>query len=148
MTHELSRGERLERWATVLESCGKTRLTPLIGIEFLSRRDRLALRCPHSPVAVACQDPVLRRAGLAGDRLGDAMLFFGLSERQAHALLCSCRYLGMMRTSEVAKRLRLIAGGARTPARWPQKLAAALARWLVRLAARQRGAADLAAAAT
>ena len=61
------------------------------------------------------QDPVLRRDGLASDRLGDAMAFFELSNRQAHRLFCDCHYSGNMTGAGLAARLRRLAqGGIRT----------------------------------
>ncbi|MBV8888996.1 MAG: hypothetical protein JO305_04940 [Alphaproteobacteria bacterium] len=127
---QMSRRERLERWASVLERCGKSQLAPLLGVEFLCEADRRALRAANSPLAVAYADPVLRGAGLGGDRFGDGLEFFGLSHRQAHRLLCNCGYLGSMTPTEVARRLRAMATRGRLRDWRPQRPAAALARWL------------------
>jgi hypothetical protein len=86
----LSRRERLERWAEMLERAPERRLRSLGEIEFVPRAERPALRADNSPLTIAYADPVLRAAGLGSDRLGDAMAFFELSEHQAHRLLCSC----------------------------------------------------------
>src|SRR5688500_8894437 len=86
----LSRRERLERWAEVLDREPERRLRALGEIEFVPKAERGQLRADDSPITVAFSDPVLRASGLSGDRLGDAMAFFDLSERQAHHLLCSC----------------------------------------------------------
>ena len=77
----MSRRERLERWASVLAQQPERRLCAIEGTEFGTRPERLAKRADDSPITVAFQDPVLRAAGLRGDRVGDAVDFFELSER-------------------------------------------------------------------
>ena len=86
----LSRRERLERWAELLERQPKRRLRSLGEIEFVPKDKRPELRSDESPITVAFEDPILRAAGLKGDTLGDAMEFFELSEGASHRLLCSC----------------------------------------------------------
>jgi hypothetical protein len=54
---------------------------------------------------------VLREEGLTGDRLGEAMRFFDLSDRQAHRLFCDCHYHGAMTGTGLSARLRTIAKG-------------------------------------
>ena len=105
----LSRRERLERWAAVLEREPERRLRSLGEIEFTPEAERAALRADNSPLAVAFSDPVLRASGLAGDRLGDAMAFFGLSERQAHRLLCSCMNGWRIEAGKAARSIRRLA---------------------------------------
>lgn len=104
----LNRKDRLRRWASLLEAHHGP-MRALQRIEYLSIDDRHALRDEVSPIAVAYADPVLRAAGLRGDRLGDAIDFFGLTEDQAHHLLCDCHYHGAMTTQNVSTRLRAIA---------------------------------------
>src|SRR5688500_15401802 len=87
----LSRRERLERWAELLEHQPK-RMRAIPGVEFGPRPQRNARRADGSPLAVAYADPVLRAAGLQGDRIGDAAAFFGLSHGQLHLLVCSCHH--------------------------------------------------------
>src|SRR3712207_5486022 len=99
----LSRHARLKRWAEVLEREPRRRLKALEEIEAMPRTERHGHRVDDSPLAVAFSDPVLRACGLRGDRFGDALDFFGLTERQAHYLLCSCmngRYMEAGRTAE------------------------------------------------
>ena len=106
----MSRAERLERWATLLEHhAGK--ITALTRIEYLPPAERLQARADSSPLAIAFKDPVLREEGLAGDRLGDAMEFFELTDRQAHRLFCDCHYYGTMTGSGLASRLHAVAKG-------------------------------------
>ncbi|HTH17576.1 MAG TPA: hypothetical protein VL974_13045 [Magnetospirillum sp.] len=102
----LSRGERLNRWADLLDAQAGRPLRALEDVEYVSPAVRRDLRKEDSPLAVAFADPQLRADGLTGDRLGDAMDYFGLSERQAHWLLCDCHYGGRMTASEVAARVR------------------------------------------
>jgi hypothetical protein len=106
----MSRRERLERWADLLDRIpGK--LNALTRIEYLPAAERLEARADNSPLQVAFKDPVLREEGLNGDRLGEVMSFFELSDRQAHRLFCDCHYHGSMTGFGLAQRLRLIAKG-------------------------------------
>jgi hypothetical protein len=103
---KMSRGERLNRWADLLEAQAGRPLRALEDVEYVSPGVRRDMRKDDSPLAVAFADPVLRADGLGSDRLGDAMGYFSLSERQAHWLLCDCNYGGRMTSSEVALRVR------------------------------------------
>jgi hypothetical protein len=105
---KMSRRERLERWATILEQYEGS-LRPLVGIEYLSKQERALLQETGTPLRVAYGDSVLRDAGLASDRLGDATAFFDLTNGQAHYLLCDCYYRGSMTAGEVASRVRSVA---------------------------------------
>jgi hypothetical protein len=102
----LSRRERLLRWAETLERCPSPYLRPLRRVELYAPNERAKLRCDGSPLSVAYADPLLRSEGLDGDRLGDGGGFFGISDRDMHALVCDCRYGGRMRPQDVARRLR------------------------------------------
>jgi hypothetical protein len=105
----LSRHERLERWAELLERQPKRRLRSLGEIEFTPKDKQPELRSDESPITVAFEDPVLRADGLKGDRLGDAMEFFDLSDRDAHRLLCSCMNGWSMEAGSTARRVRRLA---------------------------------------
>jgi len=113
----MSRRERLERWAAVLERHGG-RVQPFIRIEDFSPEDRRSLRGEETPLTVAFADPVLRDEGLRGDSLGDAMTFFTLTHGQTHRLLCDCHYRGRMTAAGVADRLRTIAKGGIVQRLW------------------------------
>lgn len=102
----LTRHQRLERWASVLDELAGKRLKALEDVEYVAPSERHKLRAPRSPISVAFADPLLRADGLRGDTLGDAMTYFGLTERQGHDLLCDCTYQGRMTSSEVASRIR------------------------------------------
>lgn len=107
-TRVMSRRERLERWARLLEQSPSQWLSPLRRVEFMPKHESAALRCDNSPLSVAFADPVLREEGLASDRYGDIRAFFDLSSRQAHYLLCDCYYQGAMTSGMVAHRIRSI----------------------------------------
>ncbi|KAA2234607.1 hypothetical protein [Salinarimonas soli] len=112
----MSRHERLERWAEVLERDPGRRLKTLEEMEFVPRDERPLMRADNSPLTVAFQDPVLREEGLAGDTLGEARLFFGLSDGQAHRLLCSCMNGRAIQSEIAAKRIRGIVARSRMAA--------------------------------
>jgi hypothetical protein len=104
----MSRRERLERWATVLENHGHGSLNALRRIEFLPEDERMLVRADNSPLSLAAQDPILAAEGLASDRLGDAINFFELRQEEAHYLLCDCHFHGSMTASNVAWRVRAV----------------------------------------
>ncbi|MFC6487301.1 hypothetical protein [Nitratireductor sp. GCM10026969] len=117
----MSQHERVERWAALLEMHGGF-LNPLMQIEYLSPQERRAYRGTNTPLTVAFSDPVLREQGLKSDGLGDAMDFFGMSDSDAHRLLCDCRYFGRMTGGAVADRLRRYAARKRSRANFKQAI--------------------------
>jgi hypothetical protein len=117
-TPALSRGERLERWAGLLEREPERRLRALHGIEYGSPYERLTHRADGSPLAVAYADPVLRAAGLKSDTVGDTAEFFGLSHEQLHDLLCFCHHGETLAASSVAAQVRALTRQGDTPACW------------------------------
>lgn len=135
----MSRRQRLERWAELLEQQPERRLCAIEGTEFGARREREAKRADNSPVSVAFEDPVLRAEGLGGDRVGDAIAFFGLSESELHRLVCYCHYGLTVSPGAVATRLRAMTRHAEASV-WPPRhmvvggLSAAAAVGLVLLA--------------
>ena len=112
----MSRRERLERWAELLAQQPDRRLSTIEGTEFGFRKARRAKRADHSPLTVAFQDPVLRAGGLRGDRVGDAVDFFELSEGDVHYLVCYCHFGQAVSAGAVAARLRMMARRAELPA--------------------------------
>lgn len=112
----MSRRGRLERWAELLAQQPDRRLSTIEGTEFGFRRARRAKRADDSPLTVAFQDPVLRAEGLRGDRVGDALDFFELSEGDVHHLVCFCHYGQTVSAGAVAARLRVMARRVQLPA--------------------------------
>ena len=109
-TTRMTRRERLERWAIVLERHGGP-LMPLMRVEYLPEHARRMLRGDDTPLTLAYKDPVLKAEGLKSDRLGDGMAFFELTDQEAHHLLCDCHYCGTMSGENVAARVRFTANG-------------------------------------
>jgi hypothetical protein len=101
----LTRRERLERWAWLVENH--------IGADFAPLPDdcdphldvRSRLRYPNSPLDCAFADPLLRVQGLASESLGDCMAFFGLGEDDVLRILDDPR----MDARSLSKRIRGIA---------------------------------------
>src|ERR671910_1782769 len=112
----MSRRDRLERWAELLAQQPERRLRAIGGTEFGTRRERRAKRAGDSPLTVAFEDPVLRAEGLRGDRVGDAVDFFNLSEGDVHHLVCYCHFGQTVSAGAVAARLRMMARRAELPA--------------------------------
>ncbi|WP_457090939.1 hypothetical protein [Microvirga sp. P5_D2] len=110
----LSKRERLDRWAELLEREPDRVLRTLDEIEWKPQAVRRALRADNSALTVAFNDPVMRTAGLLSDRFGDAVDFFQISEHDAHIVLCSCHGGESMRAEEAARRVR----GIRSPSLW------------------------------
>ena len=102
----LSINERLARWAEALEREPTRELKSLEEIEGKPKAERRDIRADGSALTVAFEDPVLRGAGLASDRLGDASDFFGLSMASAHYVLCSCVHGQTVQARDVAPRVR------------------------------------------
>ena len=105
----MTRVERLERWAEVLDREPDRVLTSIEEIEWKSEAERRAMRSDDTALTVALEDPVLRAEGLASDRLGDAMAFFRLTDADAHFALCSCIYGQSMQAGVAARRVRMLA---------------------------------------
>ncbi|HET8726358.1 MAG TPA: hypothetical protein VFO41_02505 [Alphaproteobacteria bacterium] len=107
---KMSRRERLERWAELLDQHPGP-VSVLHETEYRPQPERDALRADASPLAVAFHDPVLRAQGLKDDTYGEATRFFGLSDGEAHLVLCYCHYSrDTVAAREVAGRVRGIAG--------------------------------------
>ena len=113
----MTRAERLERWANMLEQ----HVGPILalnGIEYLRCKERREHKGNHAPMTIAFADPILRDQGLSGDTLGEAMDFFGLSKQAVHELFCDCHHRGTMTGSGLAESLREIARPPETIGLW------------------------------
>ncbi len=106
----MSKRQRLERWAEVLELAPQRYLRSLFETEYMWPRRRYALREDNSSLTVAFQDPVLRDEGLKSDRYGDALKFFELSDGELHHIVCYCHHGSTMSPQAVAHRVRAAAG--------------------------------------
>ncbi len=106
----MTRAERIEHWATLLEANPNRQIHTLSEIETKHGRRRDVLRADNSALTVAFEDPVLRSEGLKSDALADAITFFGLSECDAHYVLCSCLNGQTMTAAAAASKVRGLAG--------------------------------------
>ncbi|MDX0165484.1 hypothetical protein GOC43_27120 [Sinorhizobium meliloti] len=102
----LSRKERLERWAELLERDPHRRLSTLHETEYQPARVREAMRGDGSPISVAFEDPVLRTAGMENDSYGEARRFFELSDEQLHKVICYCHFGATVSASTAARHIR------------------------------------------
>lgn len=103
---QLTRGQRLERWAAALERLGNAPLNTLRETEHQPYFERMRLRQDNSPLTVAFDEPVLQSAGLRDDTFGEAARFFDLSDWELHNVLCYCHFGQTVAASEVAARVR------------------------------------------
>lgn len=109
----MTRQQRIERWAELLEDNPERRLGALAGTEHLKGEARDAARGEGSPITVAFEDPILRALGLKDDTYGEAKRFFELTDWELHDVVCSCHVGTTMRGQWAAARVRRITGGNR-----------------------------------
>ncbi|SIT56899.1 conserved hypothetical protein [Mesorhizobium prunaredense] len=107
----MSRSERLERWAELLERNPDRRLSTLHQTEYQPVRARGAMRGDGSPISVAFEDPVLRAAGLENDNYGEAKRFFELTDRQLHEIICYCHFGATVTAATAARHIRAAIAG-------------------------------------
>jgi hypothetical protein len=99
----MSKVQRLQRWAELLERSPDSRLTTFFGTEYRRPLDRDVMRCENSPISVAFADPLLRSQGLADDSYGEARRFFEISDHQLHRILCFCHHGETMSAGAAAR---------------------------------------------
>ena len=104
----MSRDEKLERWAELLER-QEVPLNSLHRIEYVTRTARSGLRANHSALSIAFADPVLCAQGLKDDSYGEALRFFDLTDDEAHYILCYCHCGHTSEGGHLARRVRVIA---------------------------------------
>jgi hypothetical protein len=105
----MTKRERLERWARLLEREPERQLSSVEEVEYGTIGEQQAKRADDSALAVAFADPVLRAHGLTSDRVGTAAAFFELSHWEIHQVVCSCHYGRSMAAATAAMRVRAIA---------------------------------------
>jgi hypothetical protein len=104
----MSRRQRLERWAEILEAIRHRHLDTLHETEFQSIEERDALRCDYSPITVAFRDPVLHSAGIKDDTYGEAIRFFEISDAELHDVVCYCRFGTTVSAAAAARQVRAV----------------------------------------
>jgi hypothetical protein len=121
----MSRIERLQRWAELLETQPDRRLNTLFETEYQGQAVRDAMRHVETPISVAFDDPILRTAGLTSDTYGEAKRFFEISDRELHNILCYCHYGATLSAVTAARSVRAILAKAADPGifRWARRFA-------------------------
>ncbi|CAN7552687.1 hypothetical protein LJR231_004022 [Phyllobacterium sp. LjRoot231] len=115
----LSRNQRIERWAELLELNPGRRLATLPQTEYRLPKERACIRADGSPISMAFADPVLRAAGLEGDSYGEAKRFFQLTDYQLHRALCYCHFGATMSAAAAARYVRkAVDNRRRNPIAW------------------------------
>ena len=109
----MTREQRIERWAELLEQNPARCLGALTGTEHLSPEARNVARGAGSPITVAYEDPVFRAMGLEDDTYGEAKRFFELSDWQLHNIVCHCHVGATMQARWAAARVRRTITGNR-----------------------------------
>lgn len=102
----LSRKERLERWAELLEQKPQLLLSTIFETEYQPIGVREHLRSDNSPISVALEDPILRSAGLQNDTFGEAKRFFEVSDGQLHEVICYCHFGTTVSAATAARTIR------------------------------------------
>jgi hypothetical protein len=102
----MSRTQRLERWAKLLDDQPHRILTALEGTEHRPPPERVTMRAEGSPISVAFNDQILRAEGLADDSYGEAKRFFELTDNQLHEIVCYCHVGASMQASRAAQGVR------------------------------------------
>lgn len=115
----MSKSERLHRWADDLELHGAQPLQAVGDAASGAEGGWWSARADGSPLSVAFEDWAFQAEGLQGDRVGDALAFFDLSEDEMQAIIGSSGYGGRTIPAAVAaERVRALAeqaGGATLP---------------------------------
>ena len=107
----LTRSQRLERWADLLERQPDRCLRALTGTEYQPASVRDTMRSAGSPITVAFEDPILRAEGLKDDTYGAAKRFFEMTDLQLHEIVCHCHVGATMQASRAARRVRAAISG-------------------------------------
>ncbi|TJV45867.1 MAG: hypothetical protein E5Y02_02925 [Mesorhizobium sp.] len=110
---EMTRNQRIERWAELLEQHPERCLAAFTGTEYLRLEERDSVRGEGSAISVAFEDTLLRASGLKDDSYGEAKHFFGLSDWQLHDIVCDCHVGATMKAGWAANRVRATIGGNR-----------------------------------
>ena len=111
VTVKMTRREKLLHWAASIRQ-SQASVGLMHGLEYVSPRDldRLTIRecATHTALGIAASDPVFQAQGLsAATTLGDALRFFEMTIRQAHAFSCDCG--GSITNDDQATRIEQLA---------------------------------------
>ena len=106
---QMSKQQRLMRWADLLDRQADRILMSLIEVEYVPPQERAEVRVSNSALSVAFEDPVLRAEGLKSDKFGDAVKCFELSEEDVHRVVCYCHHGRQIDAGTVAGVVRSLA---------------------------------------
>ncbi|MFN3765067.1 MAG: hypothetical protein ACK4R3_05805 [Aliihoeflea sp.] len=109
----MSRSQRLERWAELLEANPHRLLSTLHETEYQTAAVRQTMRGDDTPISIAFEDPVLRAAGMKDDSYGEAKRFFELTDNQLHEIICYCHYGSTVSAATTARAVRAELSGKR-----------------------------------
>ena len=107
----MSRVERLERWAQLLERNPERRLSTLHQTEYQPDSARAVMRNDDTAISVAFEDQILRDAGMKNDSYGEAKRFFELTDEQLHEVICYCHFGATVSAGTAARHIRAVAEG-------------------------------------
>ena len=107
----MTRNERLERWAMLLEREPNLRSATLHQTEHQPANVLGTMRRPGSPISIAFADPILRDEGLKSDSYEAAKQFFEIADWQLHDIVCSCRYGAEVNARTSARYVRTAMAG-------------------------------------
>ncbi|MEI9430768.1 hypothetical protein [Mesorhizobium sp. Cs1299R1N3] len=110
---EMTRDERIARWAELLDQNPERCLGAFTGTEHMHPEVRSMARGEGSAITVAFEDPMLRASGLRDDTYGEAKRFFELNDWQLHDIVCDCHVGATMKARWAAARVRATIGGNR-----------------------------------
>ena len=107
----MSRTERLERWAQLLEWNPERRLSTLHQTEYQPDDVRAIMRGDDTAISIAFHDHVLRGSGLKNDSYGEAKRFFELTDGQLHEVICYCHFGATVSAATAAHHVRGVLAG-------------------------------------
>ena len=102
----MTRAQRLERWAMLLERNPDRCLAAFPGTENMTLDVRDKSQSLGSALSIAFNDPTLRAEGLKSDTYGESKRFFELTDWQLHAIVCHCHVGGTMKAGWAAVQVR------------------------------------------
>ncbi|TPL94278.1 hypothetical protein FJ960_28135 [Mesorhizobium sp. B2-3-11] len=102
----MTRRQRLEHWAMLLERNPERCLAAFPGTEYMTLDVRDKTQSLGSALSIAFADPTLPTEGLKNDTYGEAKRFFELTDWQLHAIVCHCHVGGTMKAGWAAVQVR------------------------------------------
>ena len=124
----MTRPQRLEHWARLLEQNPEQCLAAFPGTEYMTLDVRNKAQSMGSALSIAFADPMLCAQGLKNDTYGEAKRFFELTDWQLHAIVCHCHVGGTMKAGWAAVQVR---SAVKTEGKLFSRLCEAIGHWPV-----------------